>query len=175
MIKNTIMKTVVKYIPEVLNICAKIGFTYQLLVETEANYFVLIHDNKGSLLVHIAGSISDCSCHHRNNEEILRRFIERYNNSWLSNSAWMRYNYNIVRLPNDINGNPRYYISRDAFTDNKGTNPDILAKRLGAVKYRGIKYGTGYVLITYNLDEDLSNLCRLAGHRGDVFTTYNVF
>lgn len=159
------MKTVLKYIPEVLNICEKSGFIYQLLAENEANYFVLIHDNKDSLLVHIAGSISDCSCHHRNNEKILCQFIKRYNNSWLSNSEWMRHNYDIVRLPHDIFGNPRYYLSRNAFTDNKGTNPDILAKRLGAVKYRGSKYGQGYVLTTYNLNEDLDKLCRLAGHR----------
>lgn len=77
----------------------------------------------------------------------------------------MRENYEIIRLPHDICGNPRYYLSRNAFTDNKGTNPDILAKRLGAVKYRGSKYGAGYVFTTYNLHEDLANLCRLAGHR----------
>lgn len=63
------MKTVLKYLPEVLNICEKSGFTYRLSVHTEANYFVLIHDHNDSILVHISGSISDCSDLHRNNEK----------------------------------------------------------------------------------------------------------
>lgn len=159
------MKTVLKYIPEVLDICENSGFTYGLSVCPKTNYFVSIYGNNDSRLVYISGSISDGSDLHQHNATILRQFIARYNNSWLSNSDWMRCNYNIIRLPYDIYGNPRYYISRNAFTDNKGTNPDILAKRLGAVKYRGSKYGKGYVLTTYNLDEELANLCRLAGHR----------
>lgn len=159
------MKTVLKYIPEVLNICEKSGFKYGLSVCTKTNYFVAIYGNNDPRLVYISGSINDGPDLHQHNATILRQFIDRYNNSWLSDSDWMRCNYDIIRLPHDIYGNPRYYISRRAFTDNKGTNPDISAKRLGAVKYRGSKYGAGYVLTSYNLDEDLANLCRLAGHR----------
>lgn len=159
------MKTVLKYLPEVLDICEKSGFTYRFSVYSETNYFLSIYDNRDSRLVHISGSIHDCSDIHLDNATILCRFIDRYNNSWLSDSDYMRENYEIIRLPHDINGNPRYYLCRKAFTDTKGTDPDILAKRLGAVKYRGSKYGAGYVFTTYNLNEDLAKLCRLAGYR----------
>lgn len=159
------MKTVLKYIPEVLNICENLGFTYRLSVYTETNYFVSIYDNNDERIVSISGSMADDSDIHRNNAKILLQFIERYNNSWLSNSEWMRHNYDIVRLPHDIYGNPRYYVGYPAFISKNGTTPGDLAKRLGAVKYRGSKYGQGYVFTTYNLDEDLANLCRLAGHR----------
>lgn len=159
------MKTVLKYLPEVLNICEKSCFTYRILVYNEANYLVEIYDRSNSPIVSISGYTNDGSDICRMNATILLKFIECYNNSWLSDSDYMRENYEIIRLPHDICGNPRYYLSRNAFTDNEGTNPDILAKRLGAVKYRGSKYGKGYVFTTYNLDEELANLCRLAGHR----------
>lgn len=159
------MKTVLKYLPEVLDICEKSGFTYRLSVYNEANYLVDIYDRTNSHIVSISGYIADGSDICRKNASILLKFINRYQGSWLSDSDYMRENYEIIRLPHDIYGNPRYYLSSNAFTDNKGTDPDILAKRLGAVKYRGSKYGKGYVFTTYNLNEDLAKLCRLAGHR----------
>jgi hypothetical protein len=56
-----------------------------------------------------------------------------------------------TRLDNDINGNPRYYL------------PKFMAKesdvrKLGAVQYRGKKYGAGWVFQTYNLQDDCDKL-----------------
>jgi hypothetical protein len=55
-----------------------------------------------------------------------------------------------IRLDNDVNGNPRYYV------------PCFMFFALGnmyrpafATKYRGRKYGAGWVFQSYNLVEDL--------------------
>lgn len=159
------MKTVLKYIPEVLNICEKIGFIYRLSVYTETNYLVAIYDNNDSCIVNISGSIYDGSDIHQQNATILRRFIDSYNDSWLSDSDYIRKYYPIHKLSHDINGNPRYFVGYDAFVNNKGYTPNVLAHMLGAKKYLGSLYGSGYVFTTCKLDTDLSNLCRLAGHR----------
>lgn len=56
-----------------------------------------------------------------------------------------------IRLDNDVNGNPRYYIPVFMFWDalGKGVRP------LGAVMYRGKKYGAGWVFQSYNLQRDI--------------------
>ena len=47
---------------------------------------------------------------------------------------------NATRLPNDINGNPRYYVWYYAFD---GERPPF------ATMYRGKKYGSGWVFQSY--------------------------
>lgn len=56
-----------------------------------------------------------------------------------------------IRLDNDVNGNPRYYIPVYLFwgTLGKGTRP------LGATKYRGKRYGAGWVFQSYALENDI--------------------
>ncbi len=49
---------------------------------------------------------------------------------------------NATRLPNDIYGNPRYYVWYYAFD---GERPPF------ATKYRGKKYGSGWVFQSYYL------------------------
>ena len=49
------MKTVLTYIPKVLNICEKSGFTYRISVYNEANYLVEIYDRTNSPIVSISG------------------------------------------------------------------------------------------------------------------------
>lgn len=56
-----------------------------------------------------------------------------------------------IRLDNDVNGNPRYYIPVFMFwnTLGKGVRP------IGAVKYRGKRYGAGWVFQSYALENDI--------------------
>lgn len=52
-----------------------------------------------------------------------------------------------IRIDSDVNGNPRYYIPVFMFSgaDNKFFRPAY------ANKYRGKKYGAGWVFQSYNL------------------------
>ena len=55
-----------------------------------------------------------------------------------------------IRLDNDLNGNPRYYVAAYHFmNDGKFYNPK------NATKYRGKKFGLGWVFQSYNLRVDL--------------------
>jgi hypothetical protein len=58
---------------------------------------------------------------------------------------------NFRRLDNDTNGNPRYYLP-------VYLAPEVTARKLGAVKYRGKKYGAGWVFQTYNLQDDCDKI-----------------
>lgn len=58
------------------------------------------------------------------------------------------------RMDNDINGNPRYYIAKYMLP----SLSDVTRSNLGLVKYRGKKYGPGYVLQSYALDYDLKTI-----------------
>ena len=58
---------------------------------------------------------------------------------------------NFIRIDSDINGNPRYYLP--IFLA-----PESIARKLGAVKYRGKKYGAGWVFQTYNLQDDCDKI-----------------
>jgi hypothetical protein len=55
------------------------------------------------------------------------------------------------RLDNDTNGNPRYYLP--AYLA-----PEATARKLGAVRYRGKRYGAGWVFQTYNLQGDCDKI-----------------
>lgn len=66
-----------------------------------------------------------------------------------------------TRLSNDVNGNPRYYIGVYELADLVGTTVaevEAVAKKAGFRKYRGKKYGAGYVVVSYNLEQSLSYL-----------------
>ena len=56
-----------------------------------------------------------------------------------------------IRLDSDVYGNPRYYIPAYLFWDVLGKG----ARPLGAMKYRGKKYGPGWVFQSYALENDL--------------------
>jgi hypothetical protein len=58
---------------------------------------------------------------------------------------------NFKRLDNDINGNPRYYLPIYLATESA-------VRKLGAVKYRGKKYGAGWVFQSYALQGDVDAL-----------------
>mgnify|MGYP003140479407 CR=1 FL=1 len=55
-----------------------------------------------------------------------------------------------TRIDNDYNGNPRYYISACAFMDNGEFYRPKYAR-----KYRGKKYGAGWVFQSYDLQGDV--------------------
>lgn len=68
-----------------------------------------------------------------------------------------------TRLDNDVNGNPRYYLPLYAIRG-QATNrihADYIKDVLGLVKYRGKKYGAGYVIQSYNIQADALELQRL--------------
>lgn len=56
-----------------------------------------------------------------------------------------------VRLDNDINGNPRYYISCVSFMDE---NSNFYRPKFANV-YRGKKFGAGWVFQSYALENHL--------------------
>lgn len=66
-----------------------------------------------------------------------------------------------TRLTNDANGNPRYYISGYELADLAGATVaevEAVAHKAGFRKYRGKKYGAGYVVTSYNLGSDVDYL-----------------
>lgn len=64
-----------------------------------------------------------------------------------------------IRLPLDVNGNPRYYFPLFVWPvmDQK--------KRLaaGLNRYRGKQYGAGYVMQSYSLESDLAHALKVIG------------
>ncbi len=62
------------------------------------------------------------------------------------------------RIDSDVYGNPRYYIAQFDLP------PAIRAKRLalGIVKYRGRRYGPGFVVQSYNLESDCETFLKAA-------------
>ena len=66
-----------------------------------------------------------------------------------------------VRLKNDVNGNPRYYVGAYDLATLVGVHVDQLprfAGKAGFHKYRGKRYRGGYVVSSYNLDQSLRYL-----------------
>lgn len=66
-----------------------------------------------------------------------------------------------TRLSNDVNGNPRYYIGVYELADLSGATVaevEAVAIKAGFRTYRGKRYGAGYVVVSYNLDQSLSYL-----------------
>lgn len=69
-----------------------------------------------------------------------------------------------VRLENDVNGNPRYYVGLYDLAALAGVSVEDLpqfAKKVGFKKYRGNKYGAGYVTQSYNLQNSVDALKRV--------------
>ena len=68
-----------------------------------------------------------------------------------------------TRLKNDVNGNPRYYVGAYDLAALVGVAVDDLpqfARKAGFKKYRGNKYGAGYVTQSYNLSHSVEALRR---------------
>lgn len=65
------------------------------------------------------------------------------------------------RLNNDVNGNPRYYIAWFVF----GDIPAKVRSSLGLKLYRGKKNGAGYVISSYNVENDIE---RIINHLNDI-------
>ena len=58
---------------------------------------------------------------------------------------------NFTRLDSDINGNPRYYLPV-YMADEKNV------RKIGGVKYRGKRYGAGWVFQSYALQGEVDAL-----------------
>lgn len=56
-----------------------------------------------------------------------------------------------VKINHDINGNPRYYIGASNFRDIDGN----FIRPVYAKKYRGKKFGAGWIFQSYNLNYSL--------------------
>ena len=57
-----------------------------------------------------------------------------------------------IRLDNDINGNPRYYLPIYMLP----RMADKARLKAGLSRYRGKRFGAGYVIQSYSLEYDLS-------------------
>ena len=67
-----------------------------------------------------------------------------------------------LRLDNDVNGNPRYYFGLISLANVLKCSTEELedwAYSLPITKYKGKKYGFGYILQSYNVQNDLE-FCR---------------
>jgi hypothetical protein len=58
---------------------------------------------------------------------------------------------NFQRIDSDVNGNPRYYLPVFLATESA-------ARKIGGVKYRGKKYGAGWVFQSYALQGEIDAL-----------------
>jgi hypothetical protein len=58
---------------------------------------------------------------------------------------------NFHRIGNDANGNPRYYLPVYLATESA-------VRKIGGVKYRGKKYGAGWVFQSYALQGEIDFL-----------------
>lgn len=56
-----------------------------------------------------------------------------------------------TRINNDLNGNPRYYLPFFLASE-------AIARKVGGVKYRGKKYGKGWVFQSYALQGEVDAL-----------------
>lgn len=56
-----------------------------------------------------------------------------------------------TRIDSDSNGNPRYYLP--CFMA-----PEAIVRKIGGVKYRGKKYGKGWVFQSFALDGEVDAL-----------------
>jgi len=56
-----------------------------------------------------------------------------------------------IRIDNDINGNPRYYVPFYMLP----RLSDDERRKAGLAKYRGKRFGAGYVIQSYSLEYDL--------------------
>lgn len=83
-----------------------------------------------------------------------------------------------VRLPSDCNGNPRYWVNRSYLNTDEELNDlsidAIERKRLmaharankaGGSKYRGKRFGGGFVFSTYSIDETATIVGTLTGRQ----------
>ena len=75
---------------------------------------------------------------------------------------------NFSRIESDINGNPRYYLPQYLAEEED-------ARPLGGKKYRGKKYGAGWVFSTYNLNSviNLLNLSNPLSSKPDLSNYVN--
>jgi hypothetical protein len=58
-----------------------------------------------------------------------------------------------IRIDNDVNGNPRYYVPRYMFP----TMSEAKRLKAGLYRYRGKRYGAGYVIQSYSLESDIQH------------------
>lgn len=80
-----------------------------------------------------------------------------------------------LRLNNDVNGNPRYYVALIELASILKCDTEQLeeyAYGLPIKKYTGKKYGVGYVLTSYNLKHDLEFCRRIIAKLQKLNATY---
>ena len=77
---------------------------------------------------------------------------------------------NAVRLDNCINGNPRYYLQAYDFTDATGA----LYRPAYVKAYRGKRFGAGWVLSSYSLENDIRDAIASVELREAPWATYSL-
>ena len=100
--------------------------------------------------------------------KVVRTYIENLQ------SAAQPETLEVVRVKNDVNGNPRFVIHfldvlpeslsrRDEWVNNKYERALVIAKEFGGRKYHNKSYGGGIVLSSYNINEEIGRINALSG------------
>jgi hypothetical protein len=76
---------------------------------------------------------------------------EAYDFSGVPSDVYKIYAHDFAGLPNDIYGNPRYYLPVYLLGE-------MRARKAGGVKYRGKRYGAGWVFQTYCMESLIERL-----------------
>ena len=65
---------------------------------------------------------------------------------------------NLIRINNDVNGNPRYVFHFLALADHYSEAVEVAKKLIGGKKYHNKSYGGGIVFQSYNVKVELEIL-----------------
>lgn len=79
------------------------------------------------------------------------------NKCYISPILEQKFGFNVYRVDNDINGNPRYVIHFLAFANNYNKAKKI-ANGLGFSVYRARWFGGGFVGQSYNLENTIEQI-----------------
>lgn len=87
-------------------------------------------------------------------EAIIKAYEREERQAQKKQEAWLTVEH-FTRLDNDTNGNPRYYVPVYLFPKEMKISKRYEA---GLAVYRGKKYGTGYVVQSYNLASTVAHI-----------------
>ena len=82
------------------------------------------------------------------------------NKAYLSDELSSELGYDLFRVNNDVNGNPRYVIHFLAFA-NTYDEAHAIAKSVGFQKYRGKNFGGGFVCQSYNVENTAEKIIKV--------------
>jgi hypothetical protein len=82
------------------------------------------------------------------------------NKAYLNDELTDELGYDLFKVNNDINGNPRYVIHFLAFA-NEYDEAHVIAKSIGFQKYRGKDFGGGFVGQSYSVQGTAQDIIKV--------------